>query len=161
MSKFSEEESVQKEPEKEKEGCGKQLGRGCLLILWIPLGLFFGLIAISFISALINPSESTSSTSSTTSKPSPSQEKPIGQHLTKEGYYAAKSEEDLGKMTQVLAQKDELAFQQMLGNRIIFPIYPNQKVFLTGCHGTICSIITFRYEGQTEQYWTYEDAITK
>ena len=70
MSKFSEEESVQKEPEKEKEGCGKQLGRGCLLILWIPLGLFFGLIAISFISALINPSESPLSSNSPSDSPS-------------------------------------------------------------------------------------------
>jgi hypothetical protein len=127
----------------------------------VPIAFFSGLMVIAFIVALISPSEPTSSNSVSTSKSSPSEKKPTGQYFTKEGYYAAKTEEGFKKLNQIIFQKDDAAFQQMLEAGLIFRIPPNQKVFFTGCHGTLCSIVTFRYEGQIEEYWTYNEAISK
>lgn len=146
---------------KKGNGCGRLLIIGCLSMIAIPFVLLAGL---SIVVAILEGSGVYKLEQPTTVvDPSPvsSPEKVIGQHLTKDGYYAARTEEDMNKMIQVLVQKDEAAFQQMLGAGLIFPIPPNQKVFLTGCHGMICSTITFRYEGQPEEYWTYEEAISK
>jgi hypothetical protein len=102
-------------------------------------------------------------------KPSPNlalEEEPVTsesakEYITNEGFYATATESDLKKMTEMIGHKDIEGLSQMENAGLIYPVYPNQKVILTGCHGLICSTITFRYEGKMEEHWTYEEAINK
>jgi hypothetical protein len=73
--------------------------------------------------------------------------------------YAAISEEALDKMVKAAAQRDTAALGELEQAGLIFPLYPNQQVYITGCHGLICSKVSFRYEGKNDELWTYTEAI--
>jgi hypothetical protein len=82
-------------------------------------------------------------------------------YITKSGYFAAKTEDSFKKMIEVINHKDKVAFQQMNEAGLIYPIFPRQEVILTGCHGLICSTVTFRYKGKIEEHWANNEAIDK
>jgi hypothetical protein len=79
--------------------------------------------------------------------------------VTGSGHYAAASEEDLDLMIKALAHREEARLEQMEQEGRIFPIYPDQKVRMTGCHGFICSTVTFHYANKADELWTYREAL--
>lgn len=80
---------------------------------------------------------------------------------TLEGNYAAATEEALDRMITAAARRDVVALTQLENDGLIYPIYPNQSALITGCHGIICSKITFRYKNKAEEHWTVREALTK
>jgi hypothetical protein len=97
----------------------------------------------------------------TYSAPSPSPSPVKKTYTTKEGYYAAIDERSLDLMVKAIEQDDRVLLDKMYAAGAIYPVYPNQEVFLTGCHGLICSTITFRYKGKAEEHWTVTEAIAR
>jgi hypothetical protein len=109
----------------------------------------------------LKPSPETTSVRPTYSAPSPSPSPVKKTYTTKEGYYAAINKRSLDLMVKAIEQDDRALLEKMYAAGSIYPVYPNQEVFLTGCHGFICSTVTFRYKGKTEEHWTVNEALEK
>lgn len=135
------------------------LGCGGAIVLFFLIGLLGNLL----------PNLEPDKPTQTNIQPSPNQEqeKPSPQpsppskivYYTKEGYYAAPTEELLDRMVEAASHKDVALLEKMGQAGLIYPVYSNQEVILTGCHGFICSTITFRYKGKLEEHWTVAEAI--
>jgi hypothetical protein len=77
----------------------------------------------------------------------------------KPGYYGAVSEAALDQLTSAVSARDEGALVALERQGLIFPLFQNAEVYVTGCHGVICSHVSFRYKGKTQELWTYREAI--
>jgi len=144
----------------------KGLGCGGAIVILFGLGLLVR--AFEFCTNNLvggnSPSASVTPTSSVTTEISPStqnSESAPAIATTLPGQYAAISEEALDKMVKVAAQKDVAALEELEQSGLIFPLYPNQQIYITGCHGLVCSKVSFRYEGKNQELWTYTEAIKR
>jgi hypothetical protein len=77
----------------------------------------------------------------------------------KPGYYGAISEAALDQLTSAVSARDEGALVALERQGLIFPLFQNAEVYVIGCHGVICSHVSFRYKGKTQELWTYREAI--
>jgi hypothetical protein len=77
------------------------------------------------------------------------------------GNWGAVSEPALEQLTKAAAVRDEAALLELERLGFIFPLTQNAEVYITGCHGFICSKVSFRYKGKLEQFWTYREALSE
>jgi hypothetical protein len=139
-----------KELNKENEYWILFLSLGGICSVFLIIGYFFANEKISEDKKNINSDHPTPSF-----VPSPTS----SSKKTLDGYYAAISEESLNMMVDAAVKKDIGALAEIESKGLIFPVYPNQEVFIVGCHGFICSTVSFRYKGKTQILWTVKEAI--
>jgi hypothetical protein len=87
--------------------------------------------------------------------------KTSGKYITKDGYMATFTEEDLDKLTRYANQGDKAAFVSMVQEGRAFPLKPGLEVYLERCIGFTCSTAELRPAGQTVTIFTVHEAFDR